>query len=68
MANIQEYQDLSLQERLTLIGSVVHLLQNDRDSFVTACSMVRSAHQNGVLDGVVMFPQPSDNDKPEMIG
>lgn len=58
MPNCKEYQELALFEQRVLIGSVIHLLQNDSDSFKAMCSMVRSAEQYGCLSNVVMYPEP----------
>lgn len=57
MANCQEYQELDNKSRLILIGSVVHLLQNDSESFIALSSMVRSAEQNGLFEDVTFLPE-----------
>jgi len=50
--NCQEYLSLDSEDRFVLLGKVIHLLQNDPESFETMSSMVRSATQKGVFEGV----------------
>jgi hypothetical protein len=50
--NCQEYLSLEDEERFVLLGKVVHLLQNDPESFEAMSSMVRSATQKGIFEGV----------------
>ena len=63
MANCKEYQELDFQERLKAIGSIVHLFQNDSESFVAMSSMIRSAEQQGKLDDVTILPDHKEIDK-----
>lgn len=61
MANCSQYQSLDHRERFTLIGQIVHLLQNDPESFVALSSMARSAEQYGKLDDVKFLPENTEN-------
>ena len=60
MANCIEYQQLSFQEKCVMIGQIVHLCQNDTDSFVAMGSMIRAAGQQGKLDDVTILPQSQE--------
>lgn len=55
--NCEEYMSLPYQERFILTGQIIHLLQNDSDSFMALSSMARSAEQNGAFDNVEFFPE-----------
>ena len=57
MAHCDEYQNMSLQERVVLLGTICHLVQNDSDSFIAVSSMIRSASQQGKLDAVTILPE-----------
>jgi hypothetical protein len=50
--NCQEYLSLDSEERFVLLGKVIHLLQNDPESFEAMSSMVRSATQKGIFEKV----------------
>ena len=54
--NCNEYQELDTKERIILIGQIVHLLQNDSESFVALSSMVRNAAQRGLFEDVRILP------------
>ena len=56
MANCNEYQELDTNERIILVGQIVHLLQNDSESFVALSSMVRNAAQRGLFEDVRILP------------
>lgn len=55
--NCAEYQHLSFQEKCVMIGQVVHLVQNDTDSFNAMASMLRAAGQQGKFDNVKIGPE-----------
>lgn len=63
MANCNEYQQLSFQEKCIMIGQCIHILQNDSESFVAIGSMIRSAGQQGKLDDVKILPPHEEIDK-----
>jgi hypothetical protein len=63
MANCKEYQDLEIQEKLVLIGQLVHLLQNDSGYFRSLSSIVRSAAQNGMFTDVKILPDHTDTEQ-----
>ena len=56
MANCIEYQNLEMQEKLVLIGQLIHLLQNESDYFRDLSSIVRSAAQQGRFADVKILP------------
>lgn len=51
------YDDLSLPEKVQLVGKVIHLLQNDELICNSIMSIVRSAEQQGLLDNVTIIPE-----------
>lgn len=57
MANCEQYMSLGFPEKCILVGQVIHLLQNDAESFTAITSMVRSAGQQGKLDDVTILPE-----------
>lgn len=58
--NCQAYTDLSIMEQRQLIGSIIHLLQNDSNSFIAISSMVRNAESEGLFEGVKIMPPAPD--------
>jgi hypothetical protein len=49
--------DLDFQEKYRLIGQIVHLVQNDSESFIAITSLVRGAEASGKLEGVKVLPE-----------
>ena len=54
----EKYQELTVEERIRLIGSVVHCIQNDDTFFELACKAVEKASGKGILEGVTILPAP----------
>lgn len=50
------YDDLSLPEKFSFIGKIIHLIQNDEEICKSALSTVRAAEQRGLLDNVTILP------------
>lgn len=62
----KKYESLSPIERITLIGSVIHCLQNDDKLFDVAIQMKELGLLKGLFEGVVI--NPSSIEMPEGIG
>jgi hypothetical protein len=54
--NHQKWQDLTPRERIVLIGSLVHAVQNSPESFEEAARLINKAKKRGTLDGVEILP------------
>jgi uncharacterized protein YdeI (BOF family) len=57
MANCKEYQKLSTEEKVKMIGNLIHAVQNDAVCFMTARGMINGAKARGVFDGVTILPE-----------
>lgn len=60
--NCKEYQELDFREKCVMIGQIVHLAQNDSDSFIAMSSMIRAAGQQNKLKDVTILPEGQDTD------
>jgi hypothetical protein len=52
MANHQQWQDLTIIEKIDLVGKVTHLLQNDEDSFNAFKNWVGASELLGLFNEV----------------
>jgi len=52
MANHQQWQDLTIIEKIDLVGKVTHLLQNDIDSFNAMKNWVQASELLGLFNEV----------------
>ena len=52
MANHQQWQDLTIVEKIDLVGKLTHLLQNDVISYQAFVAHIRLAELSGVFDEV----------------
>jgi hypothetical protein len=52
MVNHQEWQDLTIIEKIDLVGKVTHLLQNDLDSFNAFKNWVSASELLGLFNEV----------------
>lgn len=52
MANHQQWQDLTIVEKVDLVGKLTHLLQNDLISYQAFVAHIRLAELSGVFDEV----------------
>jgi len=52
MANHQEWQDLTIIQKIDLVGKVTHLLQNDLDSFNAMKNWVAASELLGLFNEV----------------
>lgn len=57
----EKYQNLSVEERIKLIGQLVHLVQNDDTFFELACKGIERGNERGILDGVTILPENETN-------
>lgn len=52
MANHQQWQELTIIEKIELVGKVTHLLQNDLDSFKAMKNWVEASELLGLFNEV----------------
>lgn len=52
MANHQQWQELTIIEKIELVGKVTHLLQNDIDSFNAFKTWVEASELLGLFNEV----------------
>ena len=52
MANHQEWQNLTIVEKIDLVGKITHLLQNDIISYQAFVAHIKLAELSGVFDEV----------------
>lgn len=57
MANCQDYQRLSTQEKTEMIGQIVHAMQNDPVAFITCRGIINGCKARGVFDNVKFMPE-----------
>ena len=53
----EKYEELTVLERIRLIGAVIHCLQSDDELFKRALELVNKGAKKGVLDGVSFLPE-----------
>lgn len=59
MANCKMWLELSLQEKIEMIGKVTHLIQNSNVGFTAIEQILLSAELAGIFKEVIINP-PSD--------
>jgi hypothetical protein len=59
MANCKLWLDLSLQEKIEMVGKVTHLIQNSNVGFTAIEQILQSAELAGMFKEVIINP-PSD--------
>jgi len=59
MANCKMWLDLSLQEKIEMVGKVTHLIQNSNVGFTAIEQILLSAEIAGMFKEVIINP-PSD--------
>jgi hypothetical protein len=52
MANHQQWQNLTIIEKIDLVGKLTHLLQNDEDSFKAFKSWIDASELLGLFNEV----------------
>jgi hypothetical protein len=52
MANHQQWQELTIIEKVKLVGQLTHLLQNDEKSFETFIKWIKISEIIGLFDEV----------------
>jgi hypothetical protein len=53
----QNYNNLSLPEKIIIIGEIIHAIQNDDKAFKKGMDLISYAKARGILDGVVILPE-----------
>lgn len=56
-----EYLNLTIIEQRMLIGSILHLMQSHSPTFTAISSMVRTAENEGLFEGVKILPPNQEN-------
>lgn len=56
MANCNQWLKLSYREQIEFIGKLVHLVQNDEQSFSRASGMILRGDVQGLFEDVVINP------------
>lgn len=56
----ENYDMLSHEEKIILIGEVVHILQSDNECFNKITMLLNEAQRKGVLDRVKILPERKD--------
>lgn len=58
---LEQWNEMTIAEKIQLIGKTNHLLMNDLDTFTAITSMVRSAEASGKLDDVTILNENKIN-------
>ena len=53
----ENYNNLSLFEKITLVGEIIHAIQNDDKAFKKGMDLISYAKERGILDGVTILPE-----------
>jgi hypothetical protein len=53
----KKYEALSPNERVLLIGKIVHLVQNSNAVFITAERIIKKYEDAGAFDNVTILPE-----------
>jgi hypothetical protein len=54
--NCQEYQELTIIQKIEFIGKLTHICQTDSSLFKTAQYLIAHAEADGLLEGVIVTP------------
>jgi hypothetical protein len=60
MANCKLWMDLSLQEKIIMIGKTTHLMQNDATGFEAIERILKNAEMKGIFDEVIINPSSDE--------
>jgi hypothetical protein len=63
MANCKSWLDLSLQEKIEMVGKVTHLIQNSNVGFTAIEQILQSAETAGIFREVIINPTTNEKDK-----
>lgn len=55
--NCKEYLKLSTEEKVKMIGEIIHAMQNDPVAFMTCRGIINGARARGRFDGVTILPE-----------
>lgn len=53
----ENYNNLSLPEKITIVGEIIHAIQNDDKAFKKGIELISYAKARGILDGVIILPE-----------
>lgn len=54
--NCNSWQNLSVKEKVDMVGELVHAIQNDEAAFIAAVAVISNCKWRWVFDGVVINP------------
>jgi hypothetical protein len=60
MANCQSWLELSLQEKIEMVGKVTHLIQNSNVGFKAVLEIIQSAEAVGMFKEVKINPPANE--------
>ncbi len=63
----KKYSDLSIPERVVVVGEAIHALQNDSECYTAIMDIVKDAKIKGVFAGVNFSDMPYLPDKETLI-
>ena len=55
--NCQAYLNLSTEEKVKMIGEIIHAMQNDPVAFMTCRGIINGARARGKFEGVTILPE-----------
>lgn len=55
----KNYDSLSHVQKIVYVGELLHSCQSDDELFLMGLSLIELARQRGLLDGVVILPEES---------
>ena len=56
----EKYNNLSIPERVSAIGKVIHAFQQNDDCFIAIMDLIKDAEEKGVFQGVTINPERED--------
>jgi len=56
-----QFENLTIIEKIQLIGKLNHLVQTYESAFNVAVSMINKAEKDGLLSDIVIIPETKDN-------
>jgi len=63
MANHEKWMELTIVEKVALVGKVTHLLQNDLQSYEAFSKYVKLSEMAGLFDEIkINEPKPQENE------
>ena len=61
MPNCKEYSEMTIIEKIQLLGKLIHLFQNNSDFHREVCTKLVVAETDGEFDNVTILPQQNNS-------